>query len=66
MNTDTFKGKWKQMTGEVKTQWGKLTDDEILRTEGDLEKLQGKIQEKYGYSKDKAKEEVNNFINRLN
>lgn len=66
MNTDTFKGKWKQMTGEVKAQWGKLTDDEILRTEGDLEKLRGKIQEKYGYSRDKAKEEVDNFVNRFN
>jgi uncharacterized protein YjbJ (UPF0337 family) len=66
MNADTLKGKWKQMTGEVKAQWGKLTDDEIMHAEGDLEKLQGKIQEKYGYSKDKAKEEVNNFMNRYN
>lgn len=52
------------MTGEVKAQWGKLTDDEILQTEGDMERLQGKIQEKYGYSKDEAKREVNNFLNR--
>ncbi len=66
MNADTLKGKWKQMSGEVKAQWGKLTDDEIMHAEGDLEKLQGKIQEKYGYSKDKAKEEVNNFMNRYN
>lgn len=64
MNTDTLKGKWKQMTGEVKAQWGKLTEDEILQTEGDMERLQGKIQEKYGYSKDEAKREVNNFLNR--
>lgn len=62
MNADTLKGKWKQMTGEVKAQWGKLTDDEILRTEGDLESLQGKIQEKYGYTKDEAKREVNDFM----
>ncbi len=66
MNTDTLKGKWKQMTGEVKTQWGKLTDDEILSTEGDLERLQGKIQEKYGYTKDQAKEEVNRFMSKYN
>lgn len=64
MNTDTLKGKWKQLSGEVKAQWGKLTDDEVLRIEGDLDKLQGKIQEKYGYSKDQAKKEVNDFMNR--
>lgn len=64
MNAETLKGRWQQMTGEVKAQWGKLTDDEILQTEGDMERLQGKIQEKYGYSKDEAKREVNNFLNR--
>lgn len=66
MNTDTLKGKWKQLKGEVKERWGKLTDDEILRTEGDLEQLQGKIQERYGYSKDKAKQEVDDFMRRYN
>ena len=46
MNTDVLKGKWHQIKGEVKTQWGKLTDDDLDRVEGDAEKLIGKVQER--------------------
>ena len=66
MNADVLKGKWTSLKGEVKAQWGKLTDDEIIRTEGDLDKLRGKLQEKYGYSKEKAHDELNQFLNRVN
>jgi uncharacterized protein YjbJ (UPF0337 family) len=66
MNADTLKGKWHKIKGDVKAQWGKLTEDEILHAEGDMEKLQGSLQEKYGYTKEKAKEEVNNFFRKYN
>ena len=49
---DKVGGKWKQVSGEVKKQWGKLTDDEILEVNGDREILAGKIQEKYGIAKE--------------
>lgn len=62
MNSHIIKDNWKQLAGKVKGQWGKLTDDEILQTKGDLEVLQGKLEEKYGYSKDKAKAEVDRFF----
>jgi uncharacterized protein YjbJ (UPF0337 family) len=64
MNEDTLKGKWKQLTGEVKRQWGKLTDDDIQQVEGDSEKLAGKIQERYGIGKDEAKKQVEDFQRR--
>jgi len=62
MNEDIFKGKWKELKGSVKEKWGDLTDDEITEVEGKTEKLVGILQEKYGYSKDKAQEEYNKFM----
>ncbi|HAG90250.1 MAG TPA: CsbD family protein [Bdellovibrionales bacterium] len=62
MNSDVLKGKWENMKGEVKSQWGKLTDDDLTRVEGDLQKLRGKIQERYGYTKDQADREVSSFM----
>ena len=62
MNEDIFKGKWKELKGSVKEKWGNLTDDEVTEVEGKTEKLVGILQEKYGYSKDKAQEEYNKFM----
>ena len=50
MNEDILKGKWKQLKGEVKSQWGKLTDDDLDRAEGDAEKLIGRVQERTAIS----------------
>ncbi|MDC8831419.1 CsbD family protein [Alteromonas gilva] len=57
MNSDIAKGKWNQLTGVVKQKWGKLTDDEVEQMEGNFEEFYGKMQEKYGMSRDKAREE---------
>lgn len=64
MNEDILKGKWRQLKGEVKSQWGKLTDDDLDRAEGDAEKLIGRVQERYGYQRDQAKQEVDDFVRR--
>ena len=64
MNADVFKGKWMQIKGEVKSQWGKLTDDDLDRVEGDTEKLVGRVQERYGYAREEAKREVDTFLDR--
>ena len=58
MNQDILAGKWKQMRGEVKMWWGKLTDDEIDRIGGEKDKLIGLIQEKYGYTREQAEQEI--------
>ncbi len=64
MNLDVLKGKWKQLKGEAKTQWGKLTDDDLDQIEGNTEKLVGKVQERYGYGREEAEREVDQWINR--
>ena len=64
MNEDIVKGKWHQLKGEMKSRWGKLTDDDLDRAEGDAEKLIGRVQERYGYARDEAKREVDDFIRR--
>lgn len=58
MNNDVLQGKWKQLRGEVKTWWGKLTDDDLDVIAGHKDKLVGKIQEKYGYAREQARDEV--------
>ena len=62
MNWDIIKGQWKQLTGSVKERWGKLTDDEITQMEGSRDQLEGKIQEKYGTTKEAAQKEVDEFF----
>lgn len=61
MNEDTLKGKWKQLKGKAKAQWGKLTDDDIDQMEGNTEALVGKVQERYGIARDEAKQQVEKF-----
>ena len=58
MNSDTMKGNWKQLKGKAKAKWGEITDDELDRIDGDRELLEGKIQEKYGRTKEEARREV--------
>lgn len=65
MNQDILKGKWKEMKGGLKEQWGKLTDDDLTVLEGKQEKLVGILQERYGYTKDKAETEYKKFIGRF-
>ena len=59
MNKDEFEGKWKQMRGQVKEWWGKLTDDDLDKAAGKSDQLVGLLQEKYGYTRAHAEEEFN-------
>ena len=63
MNKDTLKGQWKQFSGEVKSRWGKLTDNHLKEISGNYDKLVGRIQEAYGYQREQAQQEVDNFLN---
>jgi uncharacterized protein YjbJ (UPF0337 family) len=64
MNTDIIQGKWHQLKGSAKAQWGKLTDDELDQVNGESEKLVGLVQERYGYARQRAEQEVNSFFAR--
>lgn len=58
MNWEQIKGNWEQAKGEVKTRWGKLTDDDLTTIAGERDKLVGRLQELYGLTKDEAQRQV--------
>jgi uncharacterized protein YjbJ (UPF0337 family) len=62
MNSDVLKGKWNQVKGSAKSRWGELTDDDLTQAEGEYDKLVGKLQERYGYARDRAEREVDEFM----
>jgi len=62
MNKDILEGKWKQMRGNAKTWWGKLTDDDLDRAAGKYDVLAGLLQEKYGYTRQHADEEIDKHL----
>ena len=63
-NSDQVKGEWKQQVGAAKVAWGKLTDDELLQTEGHAEKLAGLVQERYGVVRADADAQVKAFLDK--
>jgi len=58
MNWDRIEGNWKQVTGQAKAQWGKLTDNDLDVIAGRRDQLAGKIQEHYGVAKDEAERQL--------
>lgn len=62
LNEDQFNGKWKQFKGQLKKKWGNFTDDDLLYIEGRRDKLEGKIQERYGDRKDEVKKWVDEWF----
>lgn len=64
MNSERLTGAWNQIKGSVKETFGKLTDDDMLRMEGSLDRATGVLQERYGYSKERAQQEWDAFINK--
>lgn len=64
MNLDIIEGKWDQLKGSVKEQWGKLTDDDLTRISGKQDQLTGKLQERYGWTRDQAEKEIDEFLRR--
>ena len=63
MNKDIFEGKWKQVRGEIRGWWGKVTDDDLDKVAGQFDVFVGLLQEKYGYSREQAEEEINQKMN---
>ena len=65
MDWNRVEGNWKQFKGNVKEKWGKLTDDDLDVIEGKREQLEGKIQQRYGFAKDQARKDVDDWFNTL-
>ena len=64
MNKDTVAGQWKQLKGKAKVAWGDLTDDELTQVDGNVERLAGLVQERYGRTREEAEREVREFFDR--
>jgi len=62
MNWDQVEGKWKQMIGTLRTKWGMLTDSDFEQIAGNRDKFLGRLQERYGYTKDKAEKELEEWM----
>ncbi|SLN72763.1 hypothetical protein ROJ8625_03880 [Roseivivax jejudonensis] len=62
MNWDQIKGNWEQLKGSARQQWGKLTDDDLAEAKGDREAMIGKIQARYGKSKEEATQELDSWM----
>ena len=66
MNKDIIAGKWTQLKGQAQARWGNLTDDDFKIAQGDATYLAGKLQETYGWQRDRANKEVEDFRKTLN
>jgi uncharacterized protein YjbJ (UPF0337 family) len=62
MNRDEFEGKWRQLRGSVKAKWGQLTDNELDEIAGNYELLVGKIQEKYGHTRQEIEQQLDMLV----
>ena len=60
-----LEGNWKQMKGRVKERWGKLTDDDLTAIAGRRDQLEGMIQERYGYAKERARREIEDWFHSI-
>lgn len=62
VNENVLEGKWNQIKGKIKQQWGELTDDDIDRIRGNRAEMIGVLQEKYGMTQEEAERELDQFL----
>ena len=62
MNWDQVEGKWKQLKGDVRKQWGKLTDDDLEYMAGSRDKFVGRLQERYGVAREEAQKQADDWM----
>jgi uncharacterized protein YjbJ (UPF0337 family) len=65
MNWDEIEGNWKQVKGKVRTQWGKLTDDDLEVAKGKRTEMLGILQSRYGHTKEAAEKELDDWARDL-
>jgi uncharacterized protein YjbJ (UPF0337 family) len=66
MNWDRIEGNWKTFKGQIRQQWGKLTDDDLDVIEGKRTELAGRLQQRYGYAKDEAEKNIDTWLKNIN
>jgi uncharacterized protein YjbJ (UPF0337 family) len=66
MDWNRLEGNWKQAKGKIKEKWGQLTEDDLTQVAGKRDQLEGKIQERYGIAKDRARKDIDDWLNTMN
>ena len=66
MNWDQIEGRWNEMKGKLRTKWGKLTDDDLEAIQGKRVELMGRLQQRYGFKKDEAEKNIDEWIKSVN
>ena len=62
LNEETIKGKWNEIKGEIRTQWGNMTEDELEKSSGNMTSIVGLIQQRYGAKKEEVSEKLNTIL----
>lgn len=62
LNEDTIKGKWNEIKGEIRTQWGNMTEDELEKSSGNMTSIAGLIQQRYGAKKEEVQAKLNSIL----
>lgn len=65
MDWNRVEGNWKEVKGKVKEKWGKLTDDDLTAINGQRDQLEGRLQQRYGFAKDQARQDVDTWFSSL-
>jgi uncharacterized protein YjbJ (UPF0337 family) len=65
MNWDKLAGEWKQAKGKIRSKWGKLTDNDLETIAGKKDVLIGRLQERYGWKKDQAERDVDDYLKKM-
>ncbi len=62
MAQDMLKRQWEQLKERVRQRWSRFTDDDLTQIDGDREALMGKIQERYGRSREQAQSDLAQWL----
>lgn len=65
MNWDQVEGQWKDVKGQLRAKWGKLTDDDLEEARGNRDQIIGRLQERYGDAKEDFREALDRLIDKL-
>jgi uncharacterized protein YjbJ (UPF0337 family) len=62
LNENIIEGKWSMVKGQIRKAWGELTDDEVEQTKGNISKITGLVQQRYGENQESIRRRINSFL----
>lgn len=62
MDWNSVEGTWREAKAKIRAKWSKLTDDDLKLIDGQRERLEVKIQQRYGFDPDHVRREVDSWI----